>query len=71
MMVENLLKILTERRSLAFFNSLYRYHYVTNAGGESISSVTMWNIVNQLGKHEFSFGAVVNDLKDREFVVIK
>ena len=58
---ENLLKILTKRRSLD----------VTNAVGESISSVTMWNIVNQLGKHEFSCGSVVNNLKGRELVVIK
>ena len=42
-----------------------------NAVGESVSSVTMWNIVNQLGKHEFSCRAVVNDLKDKELVVIK
>ena len=26
-------------------------HYVTNAAGENISLVTMWNIVNLLGKH--------------------
>ena len=31
-------------------------HYVTNAVGKSISSVTMWNIVNQLGKHDVSCG---------------
>ena len=39
-------------------------HYVTNAVGESISTATMWNIVNQLGKHDFSCGEVVNNLKD-------
>ena len=44
---------------------------MTNGVGESISSVTMWNIVSQLGKHDFSCGAVVNNLKDRELVVIK
>ena len=27
---------------------------LTSVVGESISSVTMWNIVNQLGKHDFS-----------------
>ena len=42
-------------------------HYVPNAVGESISSVTMWNIVNELGKHDFSCGAVVNNLKDGNF----
>ena len=31
-------------------------HNVTNAVGESISSVTMWNIVNQLGKQQFLVG---------------
>ena len=31
-------------------------HNVTNAVGESISSVTMWNIVNQLGKQKFLVG---------------
>ena len=41
-------------------------HYVTNAVGRSISSVAMWNIVNQLGKHDFSCGAVVNNLKGRK-----
>ena len=46
-------------------------HYVTNAVGESVSSATMRNIVNQLGKPEFSCGTVVNNLKDRELVVIK
>ena len=53
MMGENLLEILTKRRSQEFYNSL-DVHYVTGAVGESISSVTMWNFVNQLGKHDFS-----------------
>ena len=39
-------------------------HHVTNAVGESIFSATMWNIVNQLGKHDLSPEAVVNNLKD-------
>ena len=46
-------------------------HYVTNAVGESTSSVTMWNIVNQLGRHGFSCGAVVNNLADRKLFLIK
>ena len=29
--------------------------YLTNAAGEPISPITMWNIVNQLGKHNFSW----------------
>ena len=40
---------------------------MTNAAGESISLVTMSNIVNQLGKHDFSCGAVVNNLKEETF----
>ena len=50
---------------------VYSVHYVANAVGESISSVTMWNIVNQLGKHDFSCVAVVNNLKDRKLFLIK
>ena len=46
-------------------------HYLTNAVGESISPITMWNIVNQLGKHDFSCVWVVNNLKDRIFFFIK
>ena len=45
--------------------------YVTNTVGESISSVTMWNFVNQLGKHDFSCGAVVNNLKGMKLFLIK
>ena len=40
-------------------------HSMTNVG-ESISSITMYNIVNQLGKRNFSYGSVVNNLKDRK-----
>ena len=69
--MENLLEILTKRRSQVFYNSLYRCPLCDNAVGESISSVTMWNIVNELGKHDFSCRAVVNNLKDRKLFVIK
>lgn len=43
--------------------------YVTNSVGQSISSITMniWNIENKLGKHDFSYGSVVKNLKDRKF----
>ena len=44
---------------------------MANAVGESVSSETMWNIVNQLGKHDFSYGAVVNDLKDWKHFLIQ
>ena len=43
-------------------------HYMTNAVSQSISSEIMWNIV---GKHDFSCGAVVNNLKDRKLLIIK
>ena len=70
-MMDNLLEILTKRKSQAFYSSLYRCPLAINAVGESISSVTMWNIVNQLGKHKFSCAAVVNNLKDWKLFVIK
>ena len=57
-MVESLLEILTKRRSQIF-------HSVTDVG-ESVSSITMYNIVNQLCEHDFSCGSVVNNLKDRK-----
>ena len=38
---------------------------MTNVG-ESISSITIYNIVNQLGKRDFSYGSVVNNLEDRK-----
>ena len=44
--VESLLEILTKRRSQAY-DKLMDVHFVTNFIGESISSVGMWNIVNQ------------------------
>ena len=40
-------------------------HSVTNVD-ESISSKTMYNIVNKLGMPDFSYGSVVNDLKNRK-----
>ena len=46
-------------------------HYLTNAVGECISPITMWNIVNQLGYHDFSCVSEVNNLKDRNFFLIK
>ena len=44
---------------------------VTNAVGVDICSVIMWNILNQLRKHDFSHGALVNNLKERKLFVIK
>ena len=66
MLVENLLEILTKRRTWKFYNSLDVY-YLTHAAGELISQITMWNMVNQLGKHDFSCVSVVNNVKDSKF----
>ena len=52
-MVESVLEVLTKRRSQTFYKNI-DIHSVTNAIGESISSISMWNIVNQLGKQDFS-----------------
>ena len=44
--VESLPEILTNRRSQAFHKPI-DIHSVTNVIGESISSIQMWDIVNQ------------------------
>ena len=71
MMAENLLEILTKRRSRNFtVVQSIDAHYLINAVGGHISLITMWNIVNQLGKHDFSCASVVNNLKDMNFFLI-
>ena len=45
--VEGLLKILTNRRRSQALFKLTDAHSVTNVIGEGISSIRMWNIVNQ------------------------
>ena len=45
--VEGLLKILTNRRRSQAFFKLIGAHSVTNVVGEGISSIRMWNNVNQ------------------------
>ena len=62
-MVKNLLEIITKRWSQTFYKPI-DFEYATNIVGESISSITMWNNVNQLGKHDFSCESVVNNLKE-------
>ena len=47
MMVENLLEILSKRRSQMFYKPIDDVHSVTDVADESISSISMWNIVNQ------------------------
>ena len=44
--VENLLEILTKGRSQDF-DKLIDVHFVENFIGKSISSISMWTIVNQ------------------------
>ena len=61
MMVENVPEILTKRRSQKFYK-LIDVFFVTNVVGESISSITMWSIVNQLDKLDFSWELAVNKL---------
>ena len=41
-------------------------HSVANNVDESISSISIWNIVNQLGKYDISCLSVVNNLKERQ-----
>ena len=50
-MVESLLEILIKRRIQALYKHI-DVQSVTNVLGESISSISMWN-VNQLGKYDF------------------
>ena len=38
---------------------------VTNVVGKSISSVTMWIIVNHIGKHDLPCRPVLNNLTDK------
>ena len=40
---------------------------MTNAIGESIYSISIWNIVNQLGKYDLSCESAVNNLKEKHF----
>ena len=56
-MLESLLETLTKRRSQSFCKPI-DVHSVTNAKREIVSSTSMWNIVNQLGKHDFPGGLI-------------
>ena len=63
--MESLLEILTNRRSQVY--KIIDVHSVTNVLGESISSMRMWNIVNQWGNYDsFSCELVVNNLKEKK-----
>ena len=65
LMVESLLEILTERRSQAFYKPV-DVHSVRNAIGDSIFSTSIWNIWNQIGRYDYSYGSVVYKLKERQ-----
>ena len=58
LMVESLLETLPKRRSQMFYKPV-DMHSVTNA-------ISIWNIVNQLGKYDISYGLGVNNLKEKQ-----
>ena len=68
--MESLLEILTKRGSQTIHKPADA-HPVTNAIRECISSISIWNIANQLGKYDFSCRLVVNNLKEMHFFLIK
>ena len=53
--VESLVEIINKRRSSKFYRDI-DLHSVANAVDEVISSISKWNIVNQLGRHDFPCG---------------
>ena len=60
-MVKSLLEMLTKKRSQTFYMPL-DVHSAITVVGESISSISVGNIVKQLGNHYFSCGWGVNNL---------
>ena len=64
-MLESLLETLSKRRSQVFYKPV-DVHSLTNPIDKSISSISIWDIVNQLGKYYFSCGLVVNNLTERQ-----
>ena len=65
--VERLLEILTKRRTQTFYKPV-DVHSLRNAIGDSISSTSIWNIGNQLGKYDYCYGWIVNNLKERQLL---
>ena len=71
LIMKSLLEKLTKRRS-GTFCKLEDVNCVRNTIGAIFSSISMWNIVNQLSKHDFFLlldfppGNVVNNLKGRK-----
>ena len=64
-MAENLHEILTEKRGRTFYKAIDGESKKNVERMWKASSISMWNIVNQLGKH-FSGGSLVNSLKERK-----
>ena len=56
-MVKGLLKKLTQRKKQAFYKPIDA-HSATHDISESASSISMWNNVNHLGKHDFAYGYI-------------
>ena len=56
---------ITQGRSQTFYKPV-DVHSVTNAIGESFFSINVWNIVNQLDRHDFFCESVVNNLKEKQ-----
>ena len=54
-MVESLIVMLTKKRGQSIYKPI-DLQFVINIVGKRISLVSKWNIVNQLGKHDFSCG---------------
>ena len=64
--MESVLEISTKRRGETFYEPI-DVNSVTDAIGESMSSISSWNIVNELDKYNSFCGLVVNNLKGRQF----
>ena len=65
-----LIRNINQQKNLEVLQQSIDVYYLTNAEGELISTITMWNMVNQLGKHDFSCLTVVNNVKDINCVEI-
>ena len=57
---------ITQKKKSDILQQAADFHSQTNVVGLNISSIIIWSIVNQTGKHGFSCGSVVNNLKDRK-----
>ena len=65
-MVESLLEILTKWRSQTFCKPV-DVHFVANAIGESISSIS---ILNQLGRYDSDLGSLLHKTGERDSLLL-